>query len=281
MKLPFVKMHGTGNDFVVVERNCLPSDADLSVVAQKACNRKYGIGSDGLILIGEASNADFEMIFYNPDGSLAEMCGNGIRCLGKYVYEHGLTKKTSQKILTKAGIIDLELGVGEDGKVSWVEVSMGKPNFKRKEIPVKGEGATAFAEIIELPNGLELEFHAVAIGNPHAVILVDDWDSYLIHEVGPLVENHDMFPNRINVEFVKYVSPDLIKVRTWERGAGETMSCGTGVCASAAVLKRLGLTGDSVRVGVLGGELEVRFGRSGIIYLKGPAVEVFSGIIEI
>jgi len=280
IKIPFVKMHGTGNDFVLCDKSNIPSSADYNSLAKMICNRKFGVGADGLIIMGEHVEADFEMLFFNPDGSPAEMCGNGIRCLGKYVYDHGLTGKTELSVATGAGRIDLTMEVGKDKKISSVEAAMGKPEFARDKIPVKGDGQTALAETIRLSNGIELEFHAVSMGNPHAVILVEDVDKYPVREFGPLIEMYDLFPDRINVEFVKHISPELIKMRIWERGVGETLSCGTGICASAAVLRRLQLVGQSLKVIVPGGELDVRFGMDDIVYLKGPAVEVFSGVLN-
>ena len=280
VKFPFVKMHGTGNDFVVTEKSKMPSEVDYRSLSKAVCNRKYGIGSDGLIIIANHDKFDFEMLFFNPDGSPSEMCGNGIRCLGKYVFDHGLTAKLNLSIATGAGRIDLKMEAGADNKIELVEVAMGKPDFAREKIPVAGKGQTALAESIKLSNGMELEFHAVSMGNPHAVIIVDDVDNYPVREFGPMVEMHELFPNKVNVEFVRHISPEKIKIRIWERGAGETLSCGTGICASAAVLRRLGLVGKSLKVLVSGGELDVRFDKDDVIYLKGPAVEVFSGVLS-
>ncbi|MBU1023820.1 diaminopimelate epimerase [bacterium] len=279
--MKFTKMQGTGNDFVLVEKADLPENIDLKEFTRNICDRKFGVGSDGLLILAEHAEADFEMIFYNPDGSLAEMCGNGIRCIGKYIYDRDHSKSDKLRIKTGNGILPLKLDIGDDGMVSWVEVAIGVPNFTRSAIPITGKGETALAEQIKIDDGSEFEFHGVSMGNPHAVIFVDNVDDFPVEVIGPQIENHEMFPNRTNVEFVKHVSPELISVRIWERGAGETLSCGTGVCAVAAVSRKLGLTGQSVNVKVPGGDLKIRFDDDDMIYLGGPAVEVFVGKIYI
>ncbi|MCD6218543.1 diaminopimelate epimerase [bacterium] len=280
-KIEFTKMHGTGNDFVLVEKQTLPAEINLHDLAVRVCNRKFGIGADGLLILSDHDDADFEMIFFNPDGSLAEMCGNGIRCIGKYIYDHRLSEKPKLQIQTGKGILSVYLDISDDGKVRWVEVGMCKADFTRSNIPVIGDGETALAETIVLADSMEFEFHAVSMGNPHAVIYVDDVDGFPVDTVGPMIENHELFPNRINVEFVKHISPEHIIMRIWERGAGETLSCGTGVCAAAAVSRKLGIIGTSVNITVPGGELKVRFDKDGSIILGGPAAEVFSGTIII
>lgn len=281
MKIKFTKMHGTGNDFVLVEQANLPDEIDLVEFAQKICDRRFGVGSDGLLILAEHDDADFEMLFYNPDGSLAEMCGNGIRCLGKFIFDHDHSKSDKLRIKTGNGILPLKLDIADDGNVSWVEVAIGIPDFTRSAIPITGDGETALAEQIKIDDGNEIEFHGVSMGNPHAVILVDNVDDFPVDKIGPQIENHEIFPNRTNVEFVKHISPELISVRIWERGAGETLSCGTGVCAAVAVSRKLGLTGKSVKVKVPGGDLKIRFDNDDTIYLGGPAIEVFVGKIYI
>lgn len=278
-KIDFTKMHGTGNDFILVEKSNLPSDLNYSEFARYACHRKFGIGSDGVLILSAHDDADFEMVMYNPDGSLAEMCGNGIRCIGKYIHDHKLNKKTELRIMTGRGILPLKIMLADDGSVSEISVAMGDPDFTRANIPVSGDGITALAESIKLPDGCEYEFYAVSMGNPHAVVFVEDVDNFPVKEKGPLFECHELFPNRINVEFIEHLTPESIKVRIWERGAGETLSCGTGVCASAAVCRKLGIIKNEVRVIIPGGELKVSFDKDGSIYLTGPAVEVFAGSI--
>lgn len=274
--IEFTKMQGTGNDFVLIVKSAMPENLDFTEFAKYVCDRKFGVGSDGLLVLAEHDDADFEMIFHNPDGSIAEMCGNGIRCIGKYIYEKGLSKKDKLRIKTGAGILPLKLDIDKDS-VTWITVAMGMPNFKRSEIPVKGDGEEAMAESIKLQSGLDIEFHGVSTGNTHAVIFVDDVDNYPIREIGPQVENHEIFPNKTNAEFAQHLSSKEINVRIWERGAGETLSCGTGVCAAAAVCNRMRIVGNQVTVNVPGGVLKVSFDEEGAIYLGGPAEMVFTG----
>lgn len=275
-KFPFTKMHGTGNDFVIVERGNLLYDVDFSFLAKIVCNRRFGVGSDGLIIVDCENDERFRMIFFNPDGSPSEMCGNGLRCFGKYVYENGLTKSDFMYVHIGNSTVPVRLFI-ENGIVNMVEVSIGKADFTRKNIPVLGDGDTALAEMVKLEEGMEYEIFAVSMGNPHAVIMVDDVDNFPVKTVGSQIEKHQIFPDRVNVEFVQYISPETVKVRIWERGAGETLSCGSGVCAVAAVLRRLGLVAKSVMVQVPGGELYVSFDENETILLKGPAETVFTG----
>ena len=278
-RFEFSKLHGTGNDFVLVEKEKLPADINLPDFAREVCDRKSGIGSDGLLILAGHFDADFEMIMYNPDGSEAEMCGNGIRCVGKYIYDNGLRDEDKLRIKTGAGILRLKLRIDDNNKVDWVEVAMGKPDFTRQNIPVTGKGETALVENIKINDDLEVECHCVSMGNPHAVVLVDDLDNYPVETIGPKIETHEIFPNRTNVEFVQHLSSESIKVRFWERGADETLSCGTGVCAAAAVVRKLNLVGILVNVDVPGGSLSVKFDEEDAVYLGGPCVEVFKGIV--
>ena len=280
-KFPFAKMHGTGNDFVVVEKSNLPRNANLSKLAITVCDRKFGIGADGLIVIASSKEATFKMIFFNPDGSQSDMCGNGLLCFGKYIYEHGLTLSDSMLVEIGDKLVPIILYPDDNGKISMVTVSMGRPDFNRKNIPVTGDDETALAETIKLGDGSEFEFYAVSMGNPHAVIMVEDVGNFPVATIGPQIERHEIFPDRINVEFVEYISPDMVKARIWERGAGETLSCGSGVCAVSAVLRRIGLVKNSVKVQVPGGELDVEFDTNDLVFLKGPAVEVFTGTFSI
>lgn len=277
--MKFTKMHGTGNDYVYVNAVSENID-DGSDLAKILSNRNYGIGSDGLILIKSSDEADFYMDMYNSDGSKGKMCGNGIRCVGKYVYDKGLTNKENIKIETGSGIKDLKLHI-EDGKVTSVTVDMGQVITNPKDIPVISDED----EIIDMPievGGSIYNITCVGFGNPHAVVFVDDTQDVKVEEIGPLFEHHEIFPDRVNTEFVTVVSKDRIDMRVWERGSGETMACGTGACASAYASIRNGKTDNKVTVSLLGGELIIEYDESlNKIYMTGPAVTVFEGEIDL
>lgn len=273
--MKFTKMQGLGNDYVYV--NCVDKKLEnASEIAVQVSDRHFGIGSDGLILINSSDVADFEMEMYNADGSRGEMCGNGIRCVGKYVYDYGLTDKTQISIETLAGIKYLELTV-EDGKVRQVRVNMGSPILKPEGIPIALEGES----VINVPitvNGKEYRMTGVGMGNPHTVVFLDDVDGLEIEAIGPLFENHAYFPNRINTEFVKVIDRKHVQMRVWERGSGETLACGTGACAVAVACILNGLTEDEVTVTLLGGDLQIRWDKKdNIVYMTGPAEVVFDG----
>ena len=239
--MKFTKMHGTGNDYIYVNA-ALENIDDGSQLAIKLSNRNYGIGSDGLILIKPSGVADFYMDMYNADGSKGKMCGNGIRCVGKYVYDKGLTDKEKIIVETGSGVKDLTLYV-EDGKVSSVKVDMGRPITNPKDIPVVSDKE----EIIGMPFEVasqKFNMTCVSFGNPHAVVFVDDTDLVKVEEIGPHFENHEIFPDRVNTEFVQLIDRDNIKMRVWERGSGETLACGTGACASAYACIRNGFTNN-------------------------------------
>ena len=277
--MKFTKMHGCGNDYVYV--NCFeekvenPSDAAI-----KVSKRHFGVGSDGMILICPSEVADFQMKMYNADGSMGEMCGNGIRCVAKYVYDHGMTDKTHITIETGAGIKDLDLTV-EDGKVTMVRVDMGEPILEAAQIPVVSEKEQVINEPI-LVQGTEWKMTCVSMGNPHAVVFVADTKHLAIKEVGPCFENHKAFPNRTNTEFVQFISSKEINMRVWERGAGETWACGTGTCASVMACILNGYTDDTVLVHLLGGDLLIEYDReTNHIFMTGPATTVFDGEIEV
>ena len=274
----FTKMHGCGNDYVYI--NCMEKMLENPAqVAIKVSDRHFGIGSDGLILICPSEIADFRMRMYNADGSEAQMCGNGIRCVGKYVYDHGLTKKTSVTIETLAGMKYLTFIV-ENDKVVQVTVDMGEPITEAEKIPVKAEKSP----VISAPffvQGKEYPLTCVSMGNPHAVLFVEDTDSIAIEEIGPYFEHQECFPERTNTEFVQILDRKTMRMRVWERGSGETLACGTGACASvyAAILN--GKTEDEVSVQLLGGTLQIRYDRElHKIFMTGPAVTVFEGEIE-
>lgn len=270
----FTKMQGLGNDYVYV--NCMEEKVENpSEAAKRVSDRHFGIGSDGLILICPSEKADFEMAMYNADGSRSEMCGNGIRCVAKYVYDYGLTDKTSISVETLGGIKYLDLTV-EDGKVSLVRVDMGRPELRADQIPIIGE-----AEVIDEPivvDGMEYRITGVSMGNPHAVVFLEDLEGLDIEKIGPKFENHERFPKRINTEFVRVIDRGMIEMRVWERGSGETLACGTGACAAAAASILNGLAERRVTVKLRGGSLTVEWDEeSGKIYMTGPAEVVFDG----
>ena len=250
--------------------------------ARFVSDRHFGIGSDGLIMINPSDKADFEMEMYNADGSRSEMCGNGIRCVAKYVYDYGLTDKTSISVETLGGIKYLELTVKEEN-VRLVKVDMGKPELTAERIPV--ETARPFDRVIDEPidvNGETYHITGVSMGNPHAVVFVEDVEELEIEKIGPWFENHKRFPRRINTEFVEVLDRNTVKMRVWERGAGETMACGTGACAVTAACILNGLTENQVTVRLKGGELQIEWDRQkDRIYMTGPAVTVFDGEIDL
>ena len=273
--MKFTKMQGLGNDYVYV--NCVEKKLEnASQIAIAVSDRHYGIGSDGLILINSSEVADFEMEMYNADGSRGEMCGNGIRCVGKYVYDYGLTDKTHVTIETLAGIKYLDLQV-ENGKVKQVRVNMGSPLLKPEEIPIALEGENVMDVPISI-NDTVYRMTGVGMGNPHTVVFLDDIEQMKIEEIGPKFENHSYFPNRVNTEFVKVIDRTHVEMRVWERGSGETLACGTGACAVAVACILNGLTEEDVTVSLLGGDLQIQWERKeNIVYMTGPAEVVFEG----
>lgn len=277
--MKFTKMQGLGNDYVYV--NCFQEKIDNpSEVAIKVSNRNFGVGSDGLIMINPSKVADFEMEMYNADGSRGEMCGNGIRCVGKYVYDYGLTDKTSVSVETLGGIKYLDFTV-EDGKVKLVKVDMGSPELVPANIPIVAEGDS----VIDAPiivDGKEYCITGVSMGNPHTVVYIDDVQGLEIEEIGPKFENHERFPNRINTEFARVIDRNTVEMRVWERGSGETLACGTGACAVAVASILNGLTEDKVTVKLLGGDLLIEWDReANKVYMIGPAEVSFEGEIQI
>jgi len=273
--MKFTKLHGCGNDYVYVNlfEETIDNPAELSI---KISDRHFGIGSDGLITIGPSDVADFTMHIYNADGSEAEMCGNGVRCVGKYVYDHGLTDKTKVEVETGAGIMILELNV-TDGKVETVRVDMGEPAFAPAEIPVFAEGD----KVIDAPilvGDKEWKMTCVSMGNPHAVVFVDDVKHFEIEKYGPLFESHERFPKRTNTEFVEVLSRTEANMRVWERGSAETWACGTGTCATVVACILNGLTDRKVLVHLLGGDLTIEWDKeTNHVFMTGPATEVFHG----
>ncbi len=277
--MKFTKMHGLGNDYVYV--NCFQEKIENpSKVAKYVSDRHFGIGSDGLIMINPSEVADFEMEMYNADGSRGEMCGNGIRCVAKYVYDYGLTDKTSISVETLGGIKYLDLTV-KDGKVIMVKVDMGTPILKPELIPIVADGDMVVNEPI-IVDRTEYRMTGVSMGNPHAVIYMDNIKDLNLDQLGPKFENHERFPKRINTEFVKFIDRHTLEMRVWERGSGETMACGTGACAVAVASILNGLTEEKVTVKLLGGDLQIEWDREeDKVYMTGPATTVFDGEIDI
>ena len=274
----FTKMHGCGNDYVYVNgfEEHIP-DEKKSELAIKVSNRNFGIGSDGLIFINPGRSAEFEMEMYNADGSRSEMCGNGIRCVGKYIYDYGLSDKTEITVESAGAVKYLTLYPGEDGKIEKVRVNMGSPILKSELVPVVSDNETVINEAITV-NGKEYKMTCVSMGNPHAVVFMDDVKGLDIEALGPYFENHERFPKRTNTEFVKVIDRSHVFMRVWERGTGETLACGTGCCATAVACVLNGLTDETVDVNVLGGHIQIEWDRQNdIIYMTGPAKVSFDG----
>lgn len=277
--IKFTKMQGLGNDYVYMDAIHQKIENESSL-AQFVSNRHFGIGSDGLILICKSDVADFKMRMFNSDGSEAEMCGNGIRCVGKFVYDKGLTDKTTVTIETLAGIKTLELNT-KDGKVETVKVDMGEPILTPKEIPVISDEEPAKNLMLEA-EGRKFKFTCVSMGNPHAITEVEDTEKFDVEKYGKVLEVDKAFPNKTNVEFIQIVDKNHIKMRVWERGAGETLACGTGACATAVACYLNGKTDRNVEVELLGGKLYIEWNeKNNHIYMTGPAVTVFEGVLEI
>lgn len=275
----FTKMHGIGNDYVYV--NCFKEKVENpSEVARLVSDRHFGIGSDGLILIKPSACADFEMEMYNADGSSSGMCGNGIRCVAKYVYDYGLTDKTSISVNTGSGIKYLDLVI-ENGKVSLVKVDMGAPILQASEVPVIVEKDQVVNEAITVLDK-EYRMTCVSMGNPHAIIPVEDVDGFELETVGPAFENHPCFPARVNAEFIKVLDRKTVQMRVWERGSGETWACGTGACAVAVACILNGWTEEEVLIHLRGGDLKIHWDKEkNTVFMTGPATVVFDGEIEL
>ncbi len=271
----FTKMHGIGNDYVYI--NCFEERVeDAPALARKMSRQHYGVGSDGLILICPSDVADFEMKMYNADGSESEMCGNGVRCVGKYVYDRGLTDKTVFTVMTGAGLMVLRVKVLK-GKAAAIRVDMGAPELRPELVPVNLPGETVMGHRLQVGSSV-YEIHCVSMGNPHCVIFVKDPDQIDVEQVGTLLENHPIFPNRANIEFVQVVSRDHLRMRVWERGSGETLACGTGACASLVAAVLTGRANRQVTMDLLGGSLDLDWSfEDGHVYQEGPAKFVFDG----
>jgi len=276
--MKFTKMHGCGNDYVYI--NCFEEKIENPTeLAIKVSNRHFGVGSDGLILICPSDKADFRMDMYNADGSQSEMCGNGIRCVGKYVYDYGLTDKDEVSVETLAGIKYLKFQI-EDGKVKKITVDMGEPELIAKNVPVISENEKVIDEEI-IVDGVSYCMTCVSMGNPHSVVFVDSTSEFPLEEIGPKFESHERFPRRVNAEFVQVLNENEVNMRVWERGTGETLACGTGTCATAVACILNGKTKDEVTVHLLGGDLIIKWDRdTNHIYMTGPAEVVFDGVFS-
>ena len=277
--MKFTKMHGCGNDYIYIngftEKIAQEEKPEL---VRKISDRHFGIGGDGAIFINPSTEADFEMEMYNADGSRAEMCGNGIRCVAKYVYDKGMTDKTKISIISCGQIKYLELFL-KDGKVDTVKVNMGAPILRAEEIPVIADAGSE--TVVDAPitvQGKEYKMTCVSMGNPHAVVFMDDVEHLAIEQIGPYFEKHERFPKKINTEFVKVIDRNHVQMRVWERGTGETLACGTGCCATVVACILNHLTDDTVTVKLLGGEIEITWDREeNLVYMTGPAETVFEG----
>lgn len=278
--MKFTKMHGIGNDYIYF--NCLEKEIEnpeeLSI---KLSDRHFGVGGDGIVLILPSDKADFRMRMFNADGSEGKMCGNATRCIGKYVYEKGITNKREITLETLSGIKTLKLSVNEENKVESVEVNMGEAILKASEIPVKSDKEKVINERIKIA-GLEYNITCVSMGNPHCVVYMDEIDDLDLEKLGPKFENDSIFPERVNTEFIKVIDENTLKMRVWERGSGETWACGTGACAAvvSSVLNGYCKYDTPIKIKLLGGELSIKFMKNGLVYMSGPAEFVFEGSIE-
>ena len=278
--MKFTKMHGIGNDYIYV--NCFEEKVDnLEKVSIYVSDRRKGIGSDGLVLIMPSDKADFRMRIFNADGSEAMMCGNATRCIGKYVYDKGLTDKTEITLETNSGIKYLTL-FPENGKVEFVEVDMGKAILTPKDIPVNSDKERFISEPVEV-DGKEYKITCVSMGNPHAIVYMDDIKDLELEKIGPSFENHKLFPDRINTEFIEVIDSHTLNMRVWERGSGETFACGTGACASvvASVLNGYCNHDEEVTVHLRGGDLKITWNSDGTVIMKGPAALICDGDFDV
>jgi len=279
--MKFTKMHGCGNDYIYIDgaREQIPAEKKPEIV-RFLSDRHFGVGGDGVIFINPSTEADFEMEMYNADGSRAEMCGNGIRCVAKYVYDRHLTDRERFSVISAGQVKRIELEVREN-KAVLAKVNMGSPVLTAAEIPVIASGERVIDEEI-VAGGRAYRMTCVSMGNPHAVVFVEDVQHFPVETVGPLFENHERFPKRINTEFVRVIDRGHVEMRVWERGTGETLACGTGCCATVTACVLNGLTDRRVTVHVLGGDITVEWKEEeNTIYMTGPAVTVFDGEIDI
>ena len=279
--MKFTKMQGAGNDYVYINGFTeIIAQEEKPEWVRKVSDRHFGIGSDGAIFINPSDVADFEMEMYNADGTRSEMCGNGIRCVGKYVYDKGLTDKTQFTVVSAGKIKVLDLTI-ENGKATLIKVNMGEPILEAKQVPVVSDSEEVIDEPIYISEvDATYNMTCVSMGNPHAVVFMDDVENLAIEKIGPYFENHVRFPNRTNTEFVKVLDRNNVQMRVWERGTGETLACGTGCCATAVACILNGHTEEEVTVHVLGGKIKIFWDReSNLVYMTGPAETVFEGEI--
>jgi len=278
MEWEFSKMHGIGNDYIYF--NCLdrdfPNPRDNAI---RLSNRNFGIGADGIVLIQSSNAADFRMQMFNADGSEAEMCGNAIRCVGKFLFDKGITDKKEISVDTLAGVMRLELNI-EDGKVLSVRVNMGKPELSSAKIPVSADSEQCISQPFQI-GGFSAEMTCVSMGNPHAVFFVDEITNEQVLEIGPKIEMHPIFPNRVNVEFVKVLSRSELEMRVWERGSGETLACGTGAAAVCVAASLNDLADKKVTISLLGGKLELEWAEDDSVYKTGPAEFSYEGNVKL
>jgi diaminopimelate epimerase len=283
MDLSFTKMEGLGNDFIMVDdrKQGIAKIEGYNDIAKKLCDRRFGIGADGLIIVLDSLTCDIQFRVFNSDGSEAQMCGNGMRCLARYVYESGMIEKTELTVETLAGVIIPKLNIDDQGKIRSVTVDMGQPILDAEKIPFKPSLPGALVQTIATDNG-PVSFTAVSMGNPHAIIFVDDASTAPLLETGPLVETHPSFPQKTNVEFIQVLSDSELRMKVWERGAGVTLACGTGACAAVVAAILNGKTKNTVIVHLDGGDLEITWDKgSGHVFKTGPARSVFQGRIQI
>ena len=276
MSLSFTKMHGIGNDFILIDCRDVAVSHQLSAIStlsKRLCDRRFGIGADQILLLQNSDKADFSMRIFNADGSEVEMCGNGIRCFAKYIWDRKLSSKQVLEIETPAGIIRPEKA-GE-----MVRVDMGRPELEGRKIPVNLDGRIKDYRIVI--DDREFEMTCVSMGNPHAVIVVDDLAAFDLQRYGPQIETHKLFPKKINVEFIQVIDPKTIRMRVWERGSGETLACGTGASAVAVAADMKGIVEKKVTIQLIGGDLAIELHEDGHVYMTGPAEEVFTGIINL
>ncbi len=270
--MDITKMHGLGNDFIIIEDK--EQNTDYNALAKKICTQHISVGADGLLIVLPSDKADIRMRIFNSDGSEAEMCGNGIRCFAKYVYDKGIVQKTNMAIETLAGIIYPDI-INLEGQAKWVKVDMGRPEFKREKIPMKGTGF-ALNETIEI-SGVKLKYSSLLMGVPHTVVFTDGIDVLNTASIGPKLEKHELFPRKTNVDFIEITDRNTMLIKTWERGAGFTLSCGTGSCASVVAASIRGLTDNNVTVKTAAGELFIEYAFDGRVFMTGPAKYVFEG----
>ncbi|ODA40967.1 diaminopimelate epimerase [Desulfosporosinus sp. BG] len=273
--MEFVKMHGLGNDFVFLDHFSVVVDVDYSELARKLCHRQFGIGGDGLIVILPSEVADARMRIINSDGSEPEMCGNGIRCFARYVYDQGIVKHNPMRVETLAGVLTLKLNI-QDDQVHGVQVDMGEPILRADLIPVLSHGEPVVGQSLEVL-GETFQYTAVSMGNPHCLIFVDDFSTLDFERVGPAIEKHSLFPRKTNVEFIQINSSKEMIMKVWERGAGPTLACGTGACASVVAAVLNNKTERAVTVHLPGGDLFIEWGADNHVYMTGPATYVFKG----